>query len=191
MARPRTSSTSTPRATFLRPKELIASNSSPHRAAHVTGKPLTSAEACTWLDEHFLGTLAAAKSWVDRYFLGGVNHICYHGTCFSPDSEPWPGRLFYASVELQPTNSYWPHFHALNEYVARCQSFLQGGRPDNDLLVYYPIHDEWSAGKGPNMPHFNGEMRGSATRRTVQALAGGGLRRRSHLGSSIGRREGR
>jgi hypothetical protein len=143
-------------------------------AAHVTGKPLTSAEACTWLNEHFLGTLAEAKTWCDRYFLGGVNHICYHGTCFSPPNDPWPGRLFYASVELQPTSPFWAHFHALNEYVARCQSFLQGGKPDNDILVYYPIRDEWSAGRGPNMPHFNGEMRGTATRRTVEKLLNAG-----------------
>jgi hypothetical protein len=143
-------------------------------AAHVTGKPLTSAEACTWLNEHFLGTLAEAKTWCDRYFLGGVNHICYHGTCFSPPNDSWPGRLFYASVELQPTSPFWPHFHALNEYVARCQSFLQGGKPDNDILVYYPIRDEWSAGRGPNMPHFNGEMRGTATRRTVEKLLNAG-----------------
>ncbi len=144
-------------------------------AAHVTGKPLTSAEACTWLDEHFLGTLAAAKSWCDRYFLGGVNHICYHGTCYSPDSEPWPGRLFYASLELQPTNSYWPHFHALNEYVARCQSFLQAGKPDNDVLVYYPIHDAWTRGRGPALPHFKGDMGGTAARRTVERLLAAGF----------------
>jgi hypothetical protein len=143
-------------------------------AAHVTGKVLTSAEACTWLNEHFLGTLAEAKTWCDRYFLGGVNHVCYHGTCFSPPNDPWPGRLFYASVELQPTSPFWPHFHALNEYVARCQSFLQGGKPDNDILVYYPIRDEWSAGRGPNMPHFNGEMRDTATRRTVEKLLNAG-----------------
>jgi hypothetical protein len=143
-------------------------------AAHVAGKPLISAEACTWLNEHFLGTLAEAKTWCDRYFLGGVNHICYHGTCFSPPNDPWPGRLFYASVELQPTSPFWPHFHALNEYVARCQSFLQGGKSDNDILVYYPICDEWSAGQGPNMPHFNGEMRGTTTRRTVEKLLNAG-----------------
>ena len=113
-------------------------------AAHVTGKRLVSAEAGTWLNEHFTGTLAEMKQWCDNYFLGGVNHICYHGTCYSPESEPWPGRLFYASVELQPTNPQWAHFPALNEYVARCQSFLQAGEPDSDVLVYYPIHDEWS-----------------------------------------------
>jgi len=143
-------------------------------AAHVTGKRLVSAEACTWLDEHFLGTLAECKRWVDNYFLGGVNHICYHGTCYSPPGDPWPGRLFYASVELQPTNPQWAHFRALNEYVARCQSFLQAGRPDNDILIYYPIHDEWARSGRTTLPHFNGEMRGSSARQVaVELLAAG------------------
>ncbi len=143
-------------------------------AAHVTGKRLVSAEAATWLDEHFLGTLAETKRWVDDYFLGGVNHICYHGTCYSPESEPWPGRLFYASVELQPTNPQWAHFKALNDYVARCQSFLQAGKPDNDVLVYYPIHDEWAKRGRTTLAHFNGEMRGTSARRAAEQLLIGG-----------------
>jgi hypothetical protein len=143
-------------------------------AAHVTGKRLVSAEACTWLDEHFVGTLGDAKRWVDNYFLGGVNHICYHGTCYSPESEPWPGRLFYASLELQPTNPQWRHFHALNEYVARCQSFLQAGKPDNDVLVYYPIHDEWAQRGRTMLAHFSGEARGTSARRCAEELLAAG-----------------
>jgi hypothetical protein len=139
-------------------------------AAHVTGKRLTSAEAATWLDEHFLGTLAETKRWVDNYFLGGVNHICYHGTCYSPPGDEWPGRLFYASVELQPSNPQWAHFKALNDYVARCQSFLQAGQPDSDVLVYYPIHDEWSRRGRTTLAHFNGEARGTTARDVGEEL---------------------
>jgi len=113
-------------------------------AAHLTGKPLASCEAATWMNEHFQGTLGEAKAWADRYFLGGINHICYHGTTFSPPEEPWPGWMFYASVHFGPTNSFWNDFAALNQYVTRCQSFLQAGTPDNDVLVYWPIYDSWS-----------------------------------------------
>ncbi|MDZ4707287.1 MAG: glycosyl hydrolase [Saprospiraceae bacterium] len=59
--------------------------------AHVMGKPLASAEAATWLNEHFLSSLADIKSSVDQYFLGGVNHIVYHGTNYSPPQASWPG----------------------------------------------------------------------------------------------------
>jgi hypothetical protein len=143
-------------------------------AAHVTGKPLVSAEACTWLDEHFLGTIGDAKQWCDDYFLGGVNHICYHGTCYSPPDEDWPGRLFYAALELQPTNPQWAHFKALNDYVARCQSFLQAGHPDDDVLVYYPIHDEWSRSGRTRLAHFNGSAQGTPARRVGEQLLADG-----------------
>ncbi len=128
-------------------------------AAHVTGKRLVSAEAATWLNEHTLATLGEVKQAVDRFFLGGVNHICYHGTPFSPESEPWPGWLFYAAVHFGPTNSFWNDFQSLNSYVTRCQSFLQAGEPDNDVLLYYPIHDDWS--RAPQtargmLPHYGG-----------------------------------
>jgi hypothetical protein len=32
---------------------------------------------------------------------------------------------------------------ALNAYATRVQSFLQQGRPDNEVLLYFPIHDIW------------------------------------------------
>ena len=110
-------------------------------AAHVTDKPLTSSESATWLNDHFRSTLGDVKTSVDTYLLAGVNHIFYHGTCLSPDDAPWPGWMFYAAVHFQPTNSFWTDFGALNRYVAHCQSFLQAGRPDNDLLLFFDFTD--------------------------------------------------
>jgi hypothetical protein len=143
-------------------------------AAHVSGLPLTSAEAATWLNEHTLATLGDVKQAVDKFFLGGVNHIVYHGTPFSPESEPWPGWLFYAAVHFGPTNSFWNDFEALNRYVARCQSFLQAGKPDNDVLLYYPIHDNWSQAPPTQrgmLPHYGGGIEsalGQADGQTLQ-----------------------
>jgi len=143
-------------------------------AAHVTGKRLASAEAATWLNEHFLGTLGDVKQAVDRFFLGGVNHICYHGTTFSPAGEPWPGWLFYASVHFGPTNSFWADFPTLNAYVTRCQSFLQQGKPDNDVLLYYPIYERWSQPGRGLLEHFDGHPAGTPARDLGQALLDAG-----------------
>lgn len=143
-------------------------------AAHVLGKPLASAEAATWLDEHWRSNLADVKAAVDLFFLGGINHVCYHGTACSPQADPWPGHQFYAAVELHPANPLWTDFAALNAYVTRAQSFLQSGMPDEDVLVYYNIHDRWSrppaAGEEP-LPHFHGrESEGVGARATAAAL---------------------
>src|SRR5699024_25650 len=93
---------------------------------------------------------------VNRFLLNGVNHIFYHGTTYSPPDAPWPGWLFYAAVDFSPSNSFWDDFAALNTYVTRIQSFLQKGKPDNDILVYYPIFDYWSKPGKHLLQHFDG-----------------------------------
>jgi hypothetical protein len=118
-------------------------------AAHVAGRRLVAAETGTWLAEHFCETLEEMKCLVDLMFLSGVNHVIYHGCCYSPDDAPWPGWLFYASTEMNPRNSIWHDVPALNAYIARCQSVLQSGEPYNDVLLYWPIHDLWHAPKDP------------------------------------------
>lgn len=128
-------------------------------AANVTGKKLASSESATWLDEHFLSSWGDVKKAIDLYFLGGVNHIFYHGTAYSPPDAPWPGWLFYAAVHFQPANPQWKDFHALNEYITRVQSFLQQGRPDNDILLYYPIADRYSEPGRELLQHFDGMER--------------------------------
>jgi hypothetical protein len=125
-------------------------------AANVTGKQLVSSESATWLNEHFLSSWGDVKKAIDLYFLGGVNHIFYHGLAYSPQSAPWPGWLFYAAVHFQPTNPQWKDFHTLNTYITRTQSFLQKGRPDNDILLYYPIVDRYAEPTAELLQHFDG-----------------------------------
>ncbi len=125
-------------------------------AGNVTGKRLIACEAATWLNEHFKATLAETKYNLERYFLGGVNHVVYHGTCYSPPDVPWPGWMFYASVHYAPTNTFWNDFPALNNYITRCQSFLQRGTPDNDLLLYFPFYDRISTPGRSLLEHFSG-----------------------------------
>lgn len=136
-------------------------------AANVTGKKYASCEAATWLGEHFSSTLSDVRKAIDNFFLLGVNHVFYQGTCFTPQNEPWPGWLFYASTEFSPANSFWNDFPALNNYIAHVQSFLQSGKSDNDILLYFPIFDRYADfgsgvfdiyGKGM-LEHFDGLSR--------------------------------
>jgi hypothetical protein len=117
-------------------------------AAHVTGRNIASAETGTWLAEHFTETLSEMKQLVDDMFLSGINHVLYHGTAYSPDDAPWPGWCFYASTEMNPRNSIWHDVPALDTYITRCQSLLQSGTSDNDVLIYWPIFDRWNNAQG-------------------------------------------
>ena len=112
-------------------------------AAHVAGRRLASAESFTWLGEHFTGTLADMKQAADGMFLAGINHLVYHGTAYSPATAEWPGWQFYASMELNPRNAIWRDLPAFNRYVTRVQSLMQEGIADGDVLMYWPIWDNW------------------------------------------------
>lgn len=117
-------------------------------AAHVTGKPLVSSETFTWLTEHFRTSLSQCKPDFDLMQIGGVNHCYFHGTTYSPKEYPWPGHLFYASMEMSPINTIWRDVPAFTQYMTRVQSFMQYGEPDNDLLLYMPVYDAWYENSG-------------------------------------------
>ncbi|TJZ61118.1 glycoside hydrolase [Sphingobacterium olei] len=117
-------------------------------ATNTSGKKYTSSETFTWLTEHFKTSLSQAKPEVEQLFLAGVNHVFYHGTTYSPQDVPYPGWLFYASVNFTTNNSFWPHLSGLNQYITRVQSILQTSKADNELLIYWPIYDIWHNAKG-------------------------------------------
>lgn len=128
-------------------------------AAHLTGRPLVSAEGCTWIDEHFHEKPGEIKNVVDRLFLSGVNHFFFHGCCYSPVDAVWPGWCFYASVEMNPRNPIWREVETLTRYITRCQSVFQTWTSDNDLVLLFDppytgtpmsVHDanRWFYGAG-------------------------------------------
>ena len=117
-------------------------------AAHIAGKKYTSSETLTWLTEHFRTSLSQCKPEVDQMFTSGVNHVFFHGATYSPKDAAWPGWKFYAAIDMSPTNPFWRDAPAFFNYIARTQSFLQTGKPDNDFLLYYPIYDIWQEQRG-------------------------------------------
>jgi hypothetical protein len=148
-------------------------------AAHLTGKKLVSAETFTWLGEHFQVTPAALKEAADFVWLGGVNHILFHGIPYSPQDAPWPGWLFYASTHMGPNGGLWKDLPHFNAYITRVQSVLQSGKPDADVLLYFPIHDLWHSGeeKLPLFTMHNQDqwLHGSPFHRAAMALRDGGV----------------
>jgi len=113
-------------------------------AAHISGKPLISSESFTWLREHFKTALSQCKPEVEDLFLNGVNHVFLHGSTYSPTRAAWPGWKFYASVNFNSNNTIWEDVPELFSYIANCQSLLQQGKPDNEIVLYWPIYDVWN-----------------------------------------------
>ncbi|MEN8203783.1 MAG: glycosyl hydrolase [Bacteroidota bacterium] len=108
---------------------------------HISGKDLTSSETFTWLREHFKTALSQCKPELEQMLLSGVNHMVIHGSSFFPDEAAWPGWKFYASVHFSPYISTWRDAPGMFQYIARCQSMLQSGKSDNEILVYWPFYD--------------------------------------------------
>lgn len=110
-------------------------------AAHITGKKLVSSESFTWLNEHWTVTTSDMVRATNRFFLAGINHMFFHGTCYSPADAAWPGWLFYASTQINNRNPLWPELPALFHYIWRSQAILQQAKPETDLLIYWPYYD--------------------------------------------------
>lgn len=139
-------------------------------AAHICGKPFTSSETFTWLTEHFRTSLSQLKPDIDLMFCAGVNHMFFHGTCYSPKNDPWPGWKFYASIDMSPTNSIWRDAPYFMEYVARCQQYLQWGEPDNDFLVYLPVHHMWHKNSQKLLMQFSIHQMGKLAPEFIQSI---------------------
>ncbi len=122
-------------------------------AAHVTGKKLVSSESYTWLDEHWTVTPTDMMRATNDFFLAGINHMFFHGTCYSPKDDVWPGWLFYASTQLNNRNPIWQEMPTLFKYIERTQTILQQATPLTDVLVYWPYYDV-AAGEGRLFNHI-------------------------------------
>ena len=128
---------------FGRPNPLAMKFAS--SPAHLMDKKLVSSETATWLGDHFKVALSQVKPQIDELFTAGINHIFYHGITYSPPKKPFPGRVFYASTNFGPHSHFWQELPALNQYITRCQSILQSTKHDNDVLIYFPIHDLYAS----------------------------------------------
>lgn len=131
---------------FGRPDKMMMKFAS--SAANVSGKKLVSSETATWLANHFKVSLSQIKPQVDELFLGGINHIIFHGSTYSPILKPFPGRLFYASTNFNYHSHFAEYLPYLCKYIERVQSRLQESGPDNNILLYFPVHAFWKSSGG-------------------------------------------
>ncbi len=117
----------------------------PASAGHLYGKNIISNESFTWLRmPRFKETLENMKAAVDAIFLDGMNMIVNHGYSYTPESAGKPGWAFYASSHICHTNTWWPYYRNLSEYIQRVSAFLRLGRNVAEVGIYLPQADVWS-----------------------------------------------
>ena len=111
-------------------------------ASHLYGRPVTSAEAWTWLHSPaFRAVPLDMKAEADRFFLEGVNQFVGHGWSYSPAYAGEPGYAFYAAAVFNQHNPWWPVMPEIAGYLQRLSFLLRQGEPANQVAVYVPTDD--------------------------------------------------
>lgn len=115
-------------------------------AGHVYHKPIISNESFTWLRfPRYVVTLENMKAAADSIFLDGINQIVNHGYSYSHPTEANEAMLaFYASSNINHTNTWWKYYPKLSCYIHRVCDFMQRGDMVIHIAVYLPQHDIWA-----------------------------------------------
>ena len=77
--------------------------------------------------EPYRATLEELKIAGDMFLLAGANKFVNSGFIASPERDIAPSRGFYAAIHISPDNVWWPYYHFLSDYVARCCYLLRQG----------------------------------------------------------------
>lgn len=114
-------------------------------AGHVYNKPIISNESFTWLRfPRFVVSLEHIKAAADSIFLDGINQIVNHGYGYSKADEGQDMLAFYASTNINHTNTWWKYYPQISTYINRVCDFMQRGRAVVTTAVYLPQHDIWA-----------------------------------------------
>ncbi len=103
---------------------------------HVYGKPVIQAEGFTELRLTWDETPAMVKPLLDRNLALGFNRLFAHVMVHNPFTDRKPGMtLDGIGLFFQRDQTWWPLARGFTDYIARCQTWLQGGHPGEDIAV--------------------------------------------------------
>ncbi|MDX1285734.1 MAG: glycosyl hydrolase, partial [Draconibacterium sp.] len=105
-------------------------------AAHIYGKPVTSAEAFTASARAYLRHPALLKKRGDWSFTEGINHFVLHLYIHQPDDNRVPGVNAWFSTEFNRHNTWFKQSKTWIEYLRRCQHMLQQGQYVADICYF-------------------------------------------------------
>ena len=105
-------------------------------AAHIYGKPVTSAEAFTASGKAYLRHPALLKKRGDWSFTEGINHFVLHLYIHQPDDQRVPGVNAWFSTEFNRHNTWFTQSKTWIYYLRRCQHLLQQGQYVADVCYF-------------------------------------------------------
>ena len=105
--------------------------------AHIYGKNIVQAEGFTEVRGVWDETPASIKSLLDRYFALGMNRLFFHVNTHNPWHDRKPGMtLDGIGLFFQRDQTWFPEAKPFVDYITRCQTLLQRGKPVVDIAVY-------------------------------------------------------
>ena len=105
--------------------------------AHVYGKNIVQAEGFTEVRGVWDETPASIKALLDRNFALGMNRLFFHVNTHNPWLDKKPGMtLDGIGLFFQRDQTWFPEAKAFVDYITRCQTLLQKGKPVVDIAVY-------------------------------------------------------
>jgi len=106
-------------------------------AAHVYGKNIIQAEGFTEVRGVWDETPAMVKPLLDRNFALGMNRLFFHVNTHNPWLDRKPGMtLDGIGLFFQRDQTWFPEAKGFVDYITRCQTLLQEGKPVVDIAVY-------------------------------------------------------
>lgn len=104
---------------------------------HVYGKQIIQAEGFTEVRGVWDETPAMIKPLLDRNFCLGMNRLFFHVNTHNPWLDKKPGMtLDGIGLFFQRDQTWFPEAKAFVDYITRCQTLLQQGKPVVDIAVY-------------------------------------------------------
>jgi len=105
--------------------------------AHIYGKNIVQAEAFTTLRSDWSEYPGNLKSLGDRAFASGINKLAIHVFMHNPWPDKKPGiTLDGIGLFYQRDQTWFKQSKAWIDYLSRCQSLLQLGKPVVDIGVF-------------------------------------------------------
>ena len=105
--------------------------------AHIYGKNIVQAEGFTEVRGVWDETPASIKALLDRNFALGMNRLFFHVNTHNPWLDLKPGMtLDGIGLFFQRDQTWFPEAKPFVDYITRCQTLLQKGKPVIDIAVY-------------------------------------------------------